>query len=127
MPRLVNAPLPISHLAMRKRVVRSYCQMLYGWACERLSERLERAAHAEQRAQLKAVFERDAAMLQRRVPFPAVRGEIHYRITIRNPVTGETHEAFFRPTTTYGSFFHTVRETFNQPVQKNIRVHATLA
>ena len=90
--------------------------MLYAISYELLHAR---AARAEQHCRLKANFERDAAMIQRRIPLPIVDGKTRYRITIRNPVTGETNEAFFRPNTTDGSFFHTVREMFNQPVKKH--------
>ena len=77
MRRLLNSPLPSAVLLVnRKRAVRaattSYCAMLYEISYELLHARAERA---EQHWRLKANFERDAAMIQRRIPLPIVDGK----------------------------------------------------
>ena len=73
---------------------------------------------AKRRAQIKAVSKRDAERLKSRVAggvLPVIGGEPAYRIKIRNPASAVTHKLFFRPHTTYGTFFHMVRTLFGKP------------
>ena len=86
--------------------------MLY----ERAYELLEHREHIRAlRTQFKANFERDAALIRRRVNFPALNGIRQIRITIRSTLSGQVHVAMFNPDTTYGTFFSDVRRLFNQP------------
>ena len=86
--------------------------MLY----ERAYELLEHREHIRAlRTQFKANFERDAALIRRRVNLPAVNGKRQIRITIRSTLSGQVHVAMFNPDTTYGTFFSDVRRLFNQP------------
>ena len=72
--------------------------------------------HAE-RARKETIesLKRDSVLMRSRRPLQISGGKPLISITLRNAVSGVTHEVGFEVGTTYKKFFHEVRERFGHP------------